>query len=147
MKFLKNLFKKNKKIRIGRLEYVNIPQLELYNVSAKIDTGAYHGAINAANIEEIEEDGVKKLKFQIVNKQNSEEDHKFFKTTEYSQKYFIPTKVDSHHRYVIPVKIEIVGVSVEAELSLTDRSNLRHDILIGRRALKNNFMIDVDKKY
>ena len=147
MSFIAKLFKKSKRTRIGRLEYVDIPQLELFNVSAKIDTGAYHGAINAVDIEEIEEGGIKKLKFRIINKKNPENNHKFFKTKEYDQKFFIPTKADSHHRFVIPVKIDIAGKLVEADLSLTDRSDLRYDVLIGRRALKKQFLIDVDKKY
>ncbi len=147
MKFINRLFKKNKKTKIGRLEYVDIPQFGLFKISAKIDSGAYHGAINATDIEEIVEDGIKKLKFRIINKANPENNHKFFETTNYTQKYFIPTKVDSHYRYVVSVNIEIAGLCINADLSLADRSNLRHDVLIGRRALKNRCLIDVDKKY
>lgn len=147
MSLISKLFQKNKKIKIGRLGYINIPKFGLSNISAKIDTGAYHGAINAADIKEVKVDGVKKLQFRIINKENPENNHKLFTAEVYSQKYFIPTKADSHHRFIVPMKIEIAGKTVDARLSLTDRSHLRHDVLIGRRALKKHFLIDVDKKY
>jgi hypothetical protein len=140
------MFNKRKKI-IGRLEYIDIPTLDLKGISAKIDTGAYRGSIHANNVKEIQQDGKKILQFNILDENHPEYKDKVYEISDYSIHHFRGTKVDYHPRYVIPVELVISGEKVLAELSLTDRSDLRHPVLIGRRALKKRFLIDVDKKY
>lgn len=164
---------KNKKKTIGRLEYINIPELGLNNVVAKIDTGAYRGAIHATDIQEVVGDsGKKELHFSVLdfytdNMANLDDTEPTESTestespesadipelkktshvvTDYKEKKFRGTKTDLHDRYVIPITIEIAGESLEAELSLTDRRELRYPVLIGRRALKHRFLVDVNKK-
>lgn len=147
MNWLK-FFKKENKKTIGRLEYINIPELNLYNISAKIDTGAYRGAIHATNIKEIvDENGNKKLQFNVLDEEHPESDNVIHSTDDYKTSKFRGTKTDLHERYVITVNVEIAEEVIEAELSLTDRKDLRHPILIGRRALKKKFLVDVNKKY
>ncbi len=140
------MFFKRKKI-IGRLEYIDIPTLNLNNISAKIDTGAYRGSIHANNIKEIEKDGKKVLCFNIFDDSYPNYDNLRFELENFSVRQFRGTKIDYHSRYVIPVEIIIAGEKIAIELSLTDRKDLRHPVLIGRRALKKKFLIDVDKKY
>lgn len=139
--------KRERKV-IGRLEYVDIPDLDLKQVTAKIDTGAYRGSIHANQIEEIEEDGVKKLQFHIIDDFHPELNKKVHKVTKYSVKRFRGTEVDLHDRFVIPLTIKIAGEEIVAELSLSDRSALRFPILIGRRPIKRGrFLIDVRRRY
>lgn len=138
---------KQQKIIISRVEYIDIPTLNLKQISAKIDTGAYRGAIHANNIKEIEKDGKKYLQFNILDESHPEFKNNPYEMSDYSVKRFRATKVDTHERFVIPVEMIIKGEKIIAELSLTDRGDLRYPILIGRRALKKKFLIDVDKKY
>ena len=137
----------NKKKIIGRLEYVDIPTLNLSKISAKIDTGAYRGSIHATNIQEVEKDGKKILTFNLFDESYPDYGGQKFEFKDYKIHQFRGTKVCYHNRYVIPVEMIIAGKKIQAELSLTDRKDLRHPILIGRRALKKNFLIDVNKKY
>ena len=143
-------FSKNKhknKIIISRVEYVDIPCLNLKKISAKIDTGAYRGAIHANDIKEVVKNGKKILQFHILDESNPKLFKKPHEAEQYSVKKFRGTKVGYHDRFVIPLEIIIKGERITAELSLTDRGDLRHPVLLGRRALKNRFLIDVDKKY
>ncbi len=140
------MFFKKRKI-IGRLEYVDVPTLNLFKISAKIDTGAYRGSVHATNIEEIVKNGKKVLIFNLFNTSYPGYKEQKFEFKDYKIHQFRGTKVCYHSRYVIPVEIIIAGEKIQAELSLTDRKDLRHPILIGRRALKNKFLIDVNKKY
>lgn len=134
----------NKKV-IGRLEYIDIPEFDLYKITAKIDSGAYRGALHVDDVKEIEENGIKKLEFHITDKFHPELKNNIYKTSKFKFKIFKSAKVKAHKRYVIPLKIKIGGKMLDVELSLVDRSRMKYPVLIGRRALKN-FLIDVDKK-
>lgn len=140
--------KKLKKKVIGRLEYINIPDLNLNKISAKIDTGAYTGAIHAENIEEIERDGEKFLTFTILDSEHPEYEDVMYEISDYRMKKVKSSSASGYEeRFMILVSIEIAGETLEAELSLTDRKGMRVPILIGRKPLKKRFIIDTSKKY
>jgi hypothetical protein len=139
-----NLFKKKKKEVIGRLERINIPSLEIYNVLAKIDTGAYRGAIHADNIKVVRRGGKRILKFTVLDPEHPEFNNVVHETKKFKKKKVRTTQSDYRMRYIIPVIIEIAGTKIKAELGLTDRSDLRNPILIGRKALRK-FIIDVSR--
>ena len=55
-------------------------------------------------------------------------------------------------RYLIQTTIKIAGEEFPTEFTLSERSRMRNAILLGRKALKNRFLINVDgvdlaKKY
>jgi len=140
------MFGITKKIKIGRLESINIINLGLSGITAKIDSGAYRGSIHSTDIREEEENGRKVLKFKIFDENHPEYEDKTYSFDDYKVSKFRGTEVDYHDRYVIPVTLEISGRKIEAELSLADRKDLRYPVLLGRRALKKQFLIDVDQK-
>ncbi len=134
------------KIIIGRLEKVNIPELELQNVIAKIDTGAYRGSIHATEIREIEKKGKKYVEFKILDSDHPEYSDKVYSFSNYKIKKFRNSGTDPHERYVIFVTLEISDQKLPIEISLSNRADLRYPILIGRRFLKEKFLIDASKK-
>jgi hypothetical protein len=144
--FLKFWDKEEERKTIGRLEYVNIPKLNLNNISAKIDTGAYRGAIHAANINVIKKKGKEFLQFNVLDDENPEDEGIVHKTSKFKTAKVRGTQSEFQDRYIIPVTIEIAGEKVRTWLSLTNRADLRHPILIGRRALRR-FNIDVNQAY
>lgn len=46
-------------------------------------------------------------------------------------------------RIFIKTVIELAGRAFEAELSLTDRTNMKYPMLIGRKFLEGRFLVDV----
>jgi len=54
-----------KKKTIGRIDKADFPELNLHNIEVKIDTGAYTSAIHCDNIEELEKDNKKQIKFKL----------------------------------------------------------------------------------
>lgn len=53
----------------------------------------------------------------------------------------------TEERVVIKQKIEIAGESHAIDLSLTNRAEMKYPVLLGRRFLKEKFIVDVSKKY
>ena len=130
------LNKKNKPKRIiGRRESVDFPELEIFDMLAKIDTGAYSSTLHCKNIQVKE----KKLFFKVQN----EKEHCF---DEFSQKKVKNSFGEVEKRYLIKTKIRIAGRTIKSIISLTDRGNMRYPVLIGRRLLKNKFVVDVSLK-
>jgi len=143
---IRKFFGLKPKTVIGRLEIVNITNLDLYNITAKVDTGAYRGTIHAENIKEIENsDGEKVLEFAILDDSHPEFQNKVHRINKYSTAQVRSSQTNYEDRYIIPVNLEIGGRKIKTELSLSNRKELRHPILIGRKALRNKFLVDVNK--
>jgi hypothetical protein len=134
----------HKKI-IGRLEYVDIPDFDLNGIEAKIDTGAYNGAIHVSMITEFERDGKDWIRFILLDEDHPEYHGKAFETDEFEEKKIKSSNGEIQHRYAVPVTINIKGLELKAKLSLSNRKDLRYPILLGRKILKKHFIVDAGK--
>ena len=127
---------------IGRREIVAFPELGLTGISAKIDTGAYSNTLHCHAICLKE----KKLCFKVLDPSHpvfNEKEHCF---DHYFQKKIKNSSGEAEKRFVIKTKIRIAGRTIKSIISLTDRGNMRYPVLIGRRLLKNKFVVDVSLK-
>lgn len=129
----------NKKT-IGRIDIVDFPQLELFNIDVKIDTGAYTSAIHCSKI--IEENNTLRCIF------NSDV-HKNFGKTEIVFDTFWHTNVKSsngfkENRYKVKSEVIFFGKTYKINLTLSTREDMKFPVLIGRQFLKRKFMVDVD---
>ena len=135
----------NKKI-IGETAIVNIEDKN-FSCLSRVDTGATSTSIHALNIKieggvEKHEDNIgKKITFDIVNdldiKKSIEttiEDVDIIKNTQGREK-----------RYTVRLKVGWHGFYKEISVNLRDRSKMEYKILIGRRFLSNDFLVDVTK--
>jgi hypothetical protein len=138
--------KADKKI-IGRRELVNFPLLHLYEIEAKVDTGAYTSAIHCSDIEEVSlADGSRLIRFQLLDPRHPAYDHQVFEFREYSLRDVKSSFGDVQARYVIRTQIQVFEEIIETEFSLSDRSDLKYPVLIGRALLQKNFVVDVSRK-
>lgn len=127
---------KNKKI-IGRFERINFPGLGVKDAIAKIDTGAYTGAIYATKIRV---EG-QKLFFWPLN--NSDEERS---TGEFRVHWVQSSNGIKSDRYFINTSIVLNGQTYPIRISLADRSTMKYPVLIGRKFLSDNsFIVDVSK--
>lgn len=124
---------------VGRSEYVNLPDLDVKNVPAKVDTGADVSAIWATGI--MEQDGV--LSYVLFDRTSPFYTGKVHTTSQYRVTSIKNSFGQSEFRYKVPLRITIAGRTIRARLTLADRSNNRYPILIGRRTLHGKFVVDV----
>jgi len=136
----------DKKI-IGRLEYVDIPDFALAGIEAKIDTGAYNGAIHVSLVSEVEQEGKKYIRFVLLDEGHPEYHGRVFETDIFEEKRVRSSNGEIQHRYVVPVTIRLKGLELKAKLSLSNRKDLRYPILLGRKVLKKHFIIDASKTF
>lgn len=136
----------NKKI-IGRRERVNFPLLKLLNIEAKIDTGAFTSAIHCTDIREVTRpDGSRAIRFRLLDPSHPLYHQQVFQFEEFSLREIKSSFGQVQERYVIRTQIQVFEEILEADFSLSDRSDLKYPVLIGRALLQNNFVVDVSKK-
>ena len=135
---------RDKKIKlIGRREYVDFPELNIFKVEAKIDTGAYTSAMHCKDITIKEVGGKKALYFKLLDETHpefNEQEHCF---ENFIQKNIKSSSGESELRYIIKTLLIIGHKKIRTTVSLTDRGNMRYPVLIGRKMIKNKFIIDV----
>lgn len=128
---------------IGRAEIVSLPEYKHSGIHAKIDTGAYTSCIHCSHIKDI---GNNQVQFVILD---DSADH--FTGEVHTSEIIKDVKVKSsngqvEHRYLIKTTIELLGKEYPIFLTLTERMDMRYPILIGRRFLRNKFIVDVHIK-
>lgn len=131
---------------IGRHTYVSLPGLDLQNIIAKVDTGAYSCSLHAENIRVVRKNGKKMLRFDVPV---IEKGRHFTgeNQTCYIENYEIIEVRSSNgtqNRYRIETAVEIFGKKYATKLTLSNRGSLKHPMLIGRRLLRSNFLVNVE---
>jgi hypothetical protein len=132
---------------IGRLEYVDIPNFHISHIEAKIDTGAYNGAIHVSHITEFEKENKKYIRFILLDEEHPEYHGKVFETDEFEERKVKSSNGDIQHRYAVPTTIVLKGLELKTKLSLSNRKDLRYPILLGRKIIKKHFIIDASKTF
>ena len=135
--------KKSNKIVIGRRDKIDLPKLSLYDVDAKIDTGAYTSSIHCRNIKVIEKDGVKKIRFNLLDPTHPSKSNKRITLPVQAKRRIKNSSGQAEERYIIKTQILLFGQVFDIELSLTDRSRMEYPVLLGRKLLSNRFIVDV----
>ncbi len=126
--------KSQNKIRlIGRREYVDFPELKLFSVEAKIDTGAYTSSLHCKNI---------RLENKSLVFETDAGKHEF---SDFFRKKIKNSFGEMEERYIIKTSVKLGKKTIRTTISLSDRENMRYPVLIGRRMLKGKFLIDVNK--
>ena len=122
---------------VGGIEPVSIPNLGVAQVLAKVDTGAWSGALHCTHIRL--HDGV--LSFWPLGKRELKAHTRIFQAVRVRS-------ANGHiaERYLIPVEIVVDGLSYATVIGLNDRSTMTREMLLGRRFLiENNILVDVSR--
>ncbi|MEP2667795.1 MAG: RimK/LysX family protein [Cyclobacteriaceae bacterium] len=127
---------------LGRSDRVDLPGLGLTDIHAKIDTGAYTSSLHCSSAKLV--DG--KLEFVLLDEEHPEFTGMKFTFDEYDQREIKNSFGQAELRFIIKTTVKIHGRTFRTQFSLSDRDNLKFPILLGRRVLKNRFLIDVSKQ-
>ncbi len=138
--------KKYEKIVIGRLDRIDIPFLELYNLEAKIDTGAYSCSLHCTNIGKIEEEGREMVAFNLLDPEHPQYQEKKFCVKDFTETEVKSSSGEKERRFVVNLTIRLFGRSFKTDFTLTNRADMKFPALLGRKLLQHGFVVDVNKK-
>lgn len=127
---------------IGRIDKVDFPTLDLFDIDVKIDTGAFTSSMHCHKV--IEEDNLLKCLFFDKEHQNYNKKIIVFKN-------YTSTKVKSsngmvQNRYMVKTSVLLFNKKYKIDLTLSTRSEMKYPILIGRKFLSKKFIVDINLK-
>lgn len=133
--------KVNDKKIVGVFEKVGFPEFGIEDITAKIDTGADSGALHCNDIRLEVVDGRYILQFSPFDKPN------ILKSIDrYSVRIVTSSNGAREQRFFIKTIISIYDREFPIILSLSNRSDMKYPVLVGRRFLrKHNIMVDPNK--
>jgi glutathione synthase/RimK-type ligase-like ATP-grasp enzyme len=128
---------------IGTTERVSFPKQHIFDVPAKIDTGADSSSLWASDIQESTEGGLTFVAFGPGSR--------LYTGTPITTKTFRRVLVKNSFgviepRYKARLLLQIGDRKISAWFTLADRAGMKYPVLLGRRLLKNKFVVDVGKR-
>ena len=135
-----------KRIVIGRKDIADFEKLDLRNIEVKVDSGAYTSSFHCHKIERFEKDGEDWVRCNFLDPK-----HEMYHEKEFGFKIHKIRRVKSSNgiveeRYSIVTEITIFRKNYSLELTLTERPDMKHPVLLGRKFLSKKFLIDTSKK-
>lgn len=131
---------------IGRVEKISFPNWSIDELDAKVDTGAYTSSLHCHKIHVVAKGETEFVQFSLFDP-----DHPSYRKQIFSSRLVKIRTVKSSNgkvqtRYSIKEPAIFCGKKRMIELTLTNRSTMRYDLLLGRKFLEN-YLVDVSRKY
>lgn len=133
---------------MGYREHVSLPDLHVKSLIAKVDTGAKTCSLHAEDIEVVRVGRKKIVKFTIFPYGKEKKDKTRRVHAELVEYRWVKnTSGKKTYRPVVTSHIKL-GVYVwEIEITLIDRTSMKHGFLLARDAIKGRFIIDVSRSF
>lgn len=141
------MVKRNRRTTIGWREWVQMPDLGVTEIKAKVDTGADNSSLHAFNIERFDIDGVSHVRFDIHPRQRKRKPSISCVAEVVKERKVKNPGGRSELRPVIKTRLVVAGEEIEALVNLTTRDEMTFRMLLGRRTIRNKFVVDPGRSY
>ncbi len=132
---------------IGWREWVELPDLGIDRIKAKIDTGARTSTMDAEVYELTEEKGILMVRFRAVFGSRKKLKDRICLVPVIENRSVTNSGGQAEERIVIATPIQIGELIKEIEITLTQRDNMKFRMLLGRTAISEDFVVDVARSY
>ena len=134
-------------LRLGWREWLAFPELGIPLIKAKIDTGARTSCLHAYFVEPFERDGQRWVRFGIHPEQRSTVEEIVCEAPVKDQRTVRDSGGHEELRYVIESLVKIGTRQHRVELTLTDRDSMKFRVLLGRTAIRGEYLVDSGRSY
>lgn len=133
----------HEKAIIGWSEYIGFPDWGIDRLKAKIDTGARTSALHVERLEELPGSQVR---FEVIH--GTRRNPKRKTVTAKALKWARVRSSNGHYqvRCFVRTRIHVGPVVKEIDLSLVSRDKMLFRMLLGRKALEHDFLVNVGKR-
>lgn len=138
----------NRPLVIGWKEYVDFPDWNIGRVKVKIDTGARTSALDAVGYELREEgEGGLVAELRLALDRRRPERLTVVRTPVLQMVVVSNSSGIRERRPLIETTIRLGPVSKRVLVTVANRSGMLFRMILGRKALEHDFIVDVSKKY
>ena len=133
---------------VGWREWVALPDFGVAAIKAKVDSGAASSSLHAFGMVRFTgDDGVDRVRFQIQPRQRSRTGRVTVEAEVVDERPVRNPGGRQEIRPVIRTSIQWADITWEAEINLTSRDEMGFRMLLGRKTVKNRFVIDPGRSY
>lgn len=146
MRFRRKIQRFNDLPVVGWREWGSLPALGLSKIKMKVDTGAKTSALHATEVERCRKDSGDWVRFRL----HAEPDEAPLPPVEcplVAQRRVKSSNGSTELRPVIKTLVHVGHSYWIAEVTLTSRSEMGFQMLLGREALKDRFLVDAGRSF
>ena len=132
---------------IGWREWIALPDLKVNLIKTKVDTGARTSALHAFDIEPFKRKRQDWVRFRVHPIQRNGAFIRVCTSRAHDYRAVTNSGGATQHRWVIETTMVIGRESLSIELSLTNRDEMGFRMLIGRSAIKGEYIVDPGRSY
>lgn len=131
-----------KPLILGRREWVALPDLGLFAIKAKVDTGARTSALHAEAIETFGPASAPRVRFLIHPLLENPDVSVWCEAELLGEREVTSSIGERETRYIILTRLRVGDREWPIELGLTNRGGLAHRMLLGRQAIRPGMLVD-----
>jgi len=129
---------------VGATEWVRIEPAGLL-LESRIDTGAVTTSVHADNIQLVEKEGKRYVRFVLTDPNNGE---KIEQELRLRRRVLIKQSgLPDSRRYVVRMWVTLGETRSRIDVNLSDRTGFEYPLLIGRNFLTDSMIVDVSRHH
>lgn len=136
-----------KPLILGRREWVALPDLGLFAIKAKVDTGARTSALHAEAIETFGPPSAPRVRFLIHPLLERPEVAVWCEAELLGVREVTSSIGERENRCIISTRLSVGDREWPIELGLTNRGGLAHRMLLGRQAIRPGMLVDPARSF
>ncbi len=138
---------KQELVTIGWREWVGLPELGISRIKVKVDTGARTSSLHAFGLEFFRRGRTEMVRFEVHPEQRSSRKSVLVEVPVHERRIVKPSSGHEENRVVIITALQLDGREWPVELNLTRRDSMGFRMLLGRQAVRGNFVVDPGSSY
>jgi len=139
--------RKKELLTLGWREWVDLPELGLTSIKAKVDTGARTSALHAFEVRRFDADGRAKVEFSMHPRQKDNDTVVVCRADVIDERVVRDSGGHAEKRWVIETPVTIGSVTWPIEITLTSRDDMLLRMLLVRTAIRKRAVVDPARSY
>jgi len=133
---------------IGWKEFLDIPEWGIRRLKVKVDTGARTSAIHVEEYEFYENpEGGKMVRLRLSPRREEPDRHVVVHTPLVRMALVTNSGGYKENRPVVEALIRLGSITKRVQFTATNRGSMLFRMLLGRKALEGDFLVDVSQAY